>query len=219
MSVMNDMVNDLFLIILEEAIILQQIAKRITLDSRDVMSATRLAIRTDTLRSHAVSEGVKAVTKFSSAMDRQKENAENSENDVNIELEELKDKSHSKQPPDEEFTPRKAPPRQTRSQRAGLTFPVGRIHRKMREKHPGVRMGQQVPVFLAAVLEYITAEVLELSGNAARDNKRVRIVPRHITLGVRNDAELNRLLLHCHISSGGVIPNIHASLLPKRRAH
>ncbi|XP_069491735.1 histone H2A-like [Ambystoma mexicanum] len=105
---------------------------------------------------------------------------------------------------------------QTRSSRAGLQFPVGRIHRLLRKGNYAERVGSGAPVYLAAVLEYLTAEVLELSGNAARDNKRTRIVPRHIQLAVRNDEELNKLFAGVTISEGGVLPNIQAQLLPKK---
>lgn len=59
-------------------------------------------------------------------------------------------------------------------------------------------------------------QVLELAGNAARDNKKNRIVPRHIQLAVRNDEELSKLLGSVTIANGGVLPNIHQTLLPKK---
>ncbi|CAK8680698.1 unnamed protein product [Clavelina lepadiformis] len=64
----------------------------------------------------------------------------------------------------------KAKPK-SRSSRAGLQFPVGRVHRLLRTGHYSERVGAGAPVYLAAVLEYLSAEVLELAGNAARDNK------------------------------------------------
>ena len=104
----------------------------------------------------------------------------------------------------------------TSSAKAGLQFPVGRIGRYLRNGKYATRMGAGAPVYLAAVLEYLCAEILELAGNAARDNKKSRIVPRHITLAVKNDEELNRLLGGVTIAAGGVLPNIHAVLLPKK---
>lgn len=71
-------------------------------------------------------------------------------------------------------------------------------------------------MYLAAVLEYLTAELMELAGNAARDNRRMRIIPRHLQLAVRNDEELNELLQHVTFAEGGVLPNIQAVLLPKK---
>ena len=56
---------------------------------------------------------------------------------------------------------------------------------------------------------FIVSQVLELAGNAARDNKKNRIVPRHIQLAVRNDEELSKLLGTVTIANGGVLPNIH----------
>ena len=104
----------------------------------------------------------------------------------------------------------------SRSSKAGLQFPVGRIHRYLKGSAP--RIGAGAPVYLAAVLEYLCAEILELAGNAARDNKKSRIIPRHLQLAVRNDEELNKLLGGVTIAQGGVLPNIQAVLLPKKTA-
>ena len=104
----------------------------------------------------------------------------------------------------------------SRSAKAGLQFPVGRIARYLRQGRYAARVGSGAPVYLAAVMEYLAAEILELAGNAARDNKRSRIIPRRLQLAVRNDEELNKLLGGVTIASGGVLPNIHAVLLPKK---
>ena len=113
--------------------------------------------------------------------------------------------------------PRKRAP-QSRSTKAGLQFPVGRVHRHLRQGRYAARIGSGAPIYMAAILEYMTAEILELAGNASRDNRKQRIVPRHIQLAIRNDEELNTLLQSVTVASGGVMPNIHSVLLPKPAA-
>jgi len=103
-----------------------------------------------------------------------------------------------------------------RSFRAGVVFPVGRMNRRLHKGKYAKRISQGTPVYLAAVLEYLTAEVLELAGNAARAHNRIRITPRYITLAVRGDEELNELLANVTIAEGGVVPNIQSVLLPKK---
>eukprot|EP00798_Chlamydomonas_sp_ICE-L_P003909 gene3909-biopygen21639 len=107
----------------------------------------------------------------------------------------------------------------SRSSKAGLQFPVGRVARYLKKGKYADRVGAGAPVYLAAVLEYLCAEVLELAGNAARDNKKTRIVPRHVQLAIRNDEELPKLLGSVTIANGGVLPNIHPVLLPKKSSN
>ncbi|KAJ2775528.1 histone H2A.Z [Coemansia nantahalensis] len=106
---------------------------------------------------------------------------------------------------------------QSRSSKAGLQFPVGRVHRYLkRETLTATRVGAKAAVYTAAVLEYLVAEVLELAGNAARDLKSKRISPRHLQLAIRGDDELD-VLVKATISGGGVIPHIHKQLLEKSK--
>ncbi|KAG6476300.1 hypothetical protein ZIOFF_065539 [Zingiber officinale] len=93
----------------------------------------------------------------------------------------------------------------SRSVKAGLQFPVGRIGRYLKNGRYAKRVGTGAPV-------------LELAGNAARDNKKNRIIPRHVLLAIRNDEELGKLLAGVTIAHGGVLPNINPVLLPKKAA-
>lgn len=71
----------------------------------------------------------------------------------------------------------------------------------------------EAAVYLAATLEYLSAEVLEAAGEAAHENRKRRIEPRHIMLAIRKDQELNAMMRNVTISSSGTVPHIHEELL------
>ncbi|XP_051891937.1 LOW QUALITY PROTEIN: histone H2B.v1-like [Pristis pectinata] len=168
--IMNSFGSDIFERIAGEASRLAHYNKRSTITSQEIQTAVHLLLPGE-LAKHAVSEGTKAVTKYTSS---------------------------------------------SRSSRAGLQFPVGRVHRLLRKGNYAERVGAGAPVYLAAVLEHLTAEILDLAGNAARVNNKTLIIPSHLQLAVRNDEELNKLLGGVTIAQGGVLPNIQAVLLPKK---
>ena len=93
----------------------------------------------------------------------------------------------------------------TRSKKAGLLFPVGRVHRKLRNGKYADRYGIGAPVYLAAVMEYVAAEILEQAVGNAKADKKKRIIPRHVQLAVRRDSDLNTLLSKVTVSGGGVM--------------
>jgi histone H2A len=91
---------------------------------------------------------------------------------------------------------------QSRSAKAGLQFPVGRVHRLLKKGNYAQHVSADTPsmslfasliphspqplVYLAAVLEYLA---VELAGKAAQHNKMKHITPRHVVIAVRNDDE------------------------------
>jgi len=101
---------------------------------------------------------------------------------------------------------------QSRSNRSGIQFPVGRVHRCMKQYvAKKTRVAGTAGVYVAAIMEYLTAEVLELAGNSAKEAKVKRITPRHLQLAIRGDDELDQLI-KATIAGGGVMPTIDKNL-------
>ena len=98
--------------------------------------------------------------------------------------------------------------RVSRSERRGLIFPVGRVFRYLKQGHYTERIGQNAPEYLTAVLDYLTAEIMELAGFAAKYYKKKRINPKHILLAIKTDDELNKLLSNITVSDGGVLQEL-----------
>lgn len=90
---------------------------------------------------------------------------------------------------------------------AGLVFPVDKTAKKLRSRFPSHKFTRETAVFTAAVLEYMTAELLELAGNVAADYKKKTIKPRHIMLAARSDDEIDRVVgRNCLFEKAGRFP-------------
>ena len=76
------------------------------------------------------------------------------------------------------------------SERAGLQFPVAQAG-AFATLMSGMIVEGSAAVFLAAVLEYMAAELLELSGNACKDLGKTAVEPRHIMRAIAGDEELD----------------------------
>ena len=112
---------------------------------------------------------------------------------------------------------RKATKSTSQSKKAGLVFPVGRVSSQLRKGRYAARVSKSAGTYLAAVLEYVTSECLEVAAKAViQRNKGKRITPRALTLAVRHDADLGALLKDVTLSRGGVVPKIDKALERKK---
>lgn len=111
----------------------------------------------------------------------------------------------------------------SQAKKAGLVFPVARIGSQLRRGQYARRVGASAAVYLAAVLEYLTAELLELTVKAAtsavkKGKKVARLNPRILTLAVRHDEDLGALLQNVTLSRGGVLPSVNKALNKQKEA-
>lgn len=115
--------------------------------------------------------------------------------------------------------PKKQKPRRkgrvSGASRAGIVFPIGRILRYSKELDPGHRHSYKSAVYMASVLEYLIAELIESILGYSKKTKGRHIKPKHIRRAIEMDPELKTLLRDVVFPEGGVVPHINAYLLPK----
>jgi histone H2A len=105
----------------------------------------------------------------------------------------------------------------TRSAKAGVNFPVGRIQRYIKQGLYARRVGGSGGVYMAAVLEYVVAEIIEAAADVTDSMKALSITPRHIQLAIKKDDELSQLFAGCNVSTGGVLVHTDPRLMPKQK--
>jgi histone H3/H4 len=108
-----------------------------------------------------------------------------------------------------------------RSVRAGLILPVPRIENMMMEIAVAKRKSATAAVYLAAAVQKLMSEVIQMAAKHAAEGKRRRITPRCISMVINTNDEFKTFYGNV-LLSGGVVPHIPAELLskpvPKKRA-
>jgi histone H2A len=186
----NAIVNYLGMAFTKRAIAIAGHDDKKTISTRTIQTAVRMELPGE-LAKHAVSEATKAVTKYNA----------------------------SRPSKTEHIAPKtKALKKKKKSERAGLMFAPSRVLRFFKKYN--LRIAEGMSIYLAAVLEYLTAEILELAGNAARDYKKRKINVRHVYLAIEMDEELRKLLEKNHVvlAGGGVIPYVRLEVEAKSKS-
>ena len=88
----------------------------------------------------------------------------------------------------------------SRQAKAGIIFPPSVVEKFLRCFDSSLIMvTHTAPVFLAAVMEYICMEIIELASMLAASERRIRITVSDIESSVKNDAELSRIFFNLKI--------------------
>uniref|UniRef100_A0AC34QPY7 Histone H2A n=1 Tax=Panagrolaimus sp. JU765 TaxID=591449 RepID=A0AC34QPY7_9BILA len=103
------------------------------------------------------------------------------------------------------------------TKRADVLFSVPKCRSFMKQIF-GKKRRVGASIYMASVLSYLTAELLEIAGNVAHQCKKNRISPRFVNVSIRGDQEMFHLLQKVTIREAGVIPHIHRALTLKKRS-
>lgn len=191
LSTMNEIVKSTIMDITKVANSLALLYNRKTVTSREIQAAVGIVLPGQ-LAKYGVSKGTYAVTKYNDSVCGYIRTNSPSRGNVPVPQTVTKTKSS-----------------QSSNARAEITFSPSRVRKLMTTQVSVGRIGVGAPIYLAAVIEYLMSDVIELSGNSSRDNKRVRIINRDIMLAVTNNEGLIQLYSpKKHILGGGVIRTI-----------
>lgn len=96
----------------------------------------------------------------------------------------------------------------SKSEKAGLSFPVARVNKYLKKNSGLKRVGSSAPVFATAIVEYIVSELLDVAGNITSTAGRKTVSPEDLLKGIRGDKELGKLFAGNSIFIGDKIGNI-----------
>ena len=175
-----------------------------TLDDADIESAVRQMLSGEPLK-QAIAKGVKALDTFRSnstvsddASDDASDGAEGGSDGAEGGSDGASDDASDVD--DDDFNENLI-----LAQQAGLQLSPELVGGKLDSLCGDWAVSRRAAVYLAAVLEYLAAQVLELAGNAAVDLGTRTVIPRHIQLALRGDEELAKLVKGCVILWGGAV--------------
>jgi len=138
-----------------------------------------------------------AAKNFEEESQKSQENAQKSQEDTQKSQTESE---HSQYEPEETEDSQKQKTTKTKSisqsSRAGVIFPVARIRSKLKKNAygPTTRVSASSAVYMAAVMEYLSREVIIFSVEQMKEDNKKRLLPKHITSAINTDPDFPRLL-------------------------
>lgn len=102
----------------------------------------------------------------------------------------------------------------SRQTKAGLTFAVSRVDRKLRQARISKQVASDASIYLTGVIEHVVLKALEGAGEQASMHKSKRVTDAHIVAAVRSDPDLARTFSGFCFSSRDNVPKAIDRILP-----
>lgn len=77
------------------------------------------------------------------------------------------------------------------------------------------RISDKAAVHLAAAMDYLVLEIVEMAAQICQHHDRARITPRHIALAVQTDYDMAELLKQVTVAQGGIRPYVHPQVMQR----